>query len=100
MPYVFQILAYLLEANPESALPDNFKTLIPPLLTPGPWETRGNVPGCARFLAAIIPKAKEAILAENRLEPVLGIFQRLVSGRKTELNAYDVLEAIVSTFPP
>ncbi len=83
-----------------SPLPDKFKTLIPPVLTPTVWETRGNVPGCARFLSAIIPKAKEAIMAENQLEPILGIFQRLMSSKKTELNACDVLEAVVSTFPP
>ena len=58
------------------------------------------MPGCARFLSAIIPRAKDAILAENQLEPVLGIFQRLISGKKTETNAYDVLEAIVGAFPP
>jgi exportin-2 (importin alpha re-exporter) len=99
VPYVFQILAALLESNPGSPLSDNFKTLIQPVLLPPLWETRGNVPGCARFLSAIIPKAKEAIMAENQLEAVLGIFQRLMSGRKTEQNAFDVLEAIVSTFP-
>ena len=99
MPYVFQILAALLESDPGRPLPDTFKTLIAPLMLPPLWETRGNVPGCARFLAAIIPKAKEAILAENQLEPILGIFQRLMSGKKSEQNAFDVLEAIISTFP-
>jgi len=97
---VFQILAALLEANPSSPLPENFKTLIPPLMAPGIWETRGNVPGCARFLSAIIPKAHAEILAENQLEPILGIFQRLTSGKKTELNACDILEAVVGAFPP
>jgi len=96
---VFQILAALLEINPSSPMPDNFKTLIPPLLTPTIWETRGNVPACARFLAAIIPKARDAILSENQLVSILGIFQQLMAGKKTEQNAFDVLEAIVSTFP-
>lgn len=99
MPYVLQILAALLESNPGRPLPDNFKTLIQPILLPPLWETRGNVPGCARFLSAIIPGAKDAILAENQLEPILGIFQRLISGKKTEQNAFDVLETIISTFP-
>lgn len=95
---MFQIFAALLEADRSSALSDNFKTLITPLTTPTVWETRGNVPGCARFLAAIIPKATGEIQAGNQLEPVLGIFQQLLSGKKTEQNAFDILEAIVGSF--
>ena len=98
VPYVFQIFAALLEANPSSPLPENFKTLIPPVLLPTVWDTRGNVPGVARFLAAIIPKATQSIVAEKQLEPILGIFQRLMSGKKTEQNAFDVLEAVAGSF--
>jgi exportin-2 (importin alpha re-exporter) len=88
-----------LEANPNQPPPDNFKTLIPPLLTPALWETRGNVPGCSWFLSAIIPKAKDAIQANDQLTAVLGIFQQLMTTKKTEQNGFDVLEAIVSSFP-
>lgn len=98
VPYVFQIFAAILEADASTTLSDNFKTLIKPLTTPTVWETRGNVPGCARFLSAIIPKAAAEIQAGNQLEPVLGIFQQLVSGKKTEQNAYDILEAITGSF--
>ena len=56
------------------------------------------MPGVARFLAAIIPKATQSIVAEKQLEPILGIFQRLVSGKKTEQNAFDILEAVGGSF--
>lgn len=98
VPYVFQIFAALLEVNPASPLSENFKTLIPLLLLPAVWETRGNVPGVTRFLAAIIPKATESIVAEKQLEPILGIFQRLASGKKTEQIAFDILEAVGGSF--
>jgi exportin-2 (importin alpha re-exporter) len=97
VPYVFQIFAALLEADPSSPLSDNFKTLIQPLLIPAVWEIRGNVPGLARFLSAIIPKAAQIIVAENQLEPILGVFQKLISGKKTEQNAFDILEAVVGS---
>lgn len=99
VPYVFQILSSLLESNPSSPLPENFKTLIPPLLMPTIWETRGNVPGCTRFLCAIVPKARDAIVAENQLESVLGIFQRLITSKRNEQNAFDLLESIVAAIP-
>ncbi|AEO63394.1 uncharacterized protein THITE_2108580 [Thermothielavioides terrestris NRRL 8126] len=98
VPFVFQIFAMLLELNPSGEVPGDFKILIEAVLAPGPWETRGNVPSLARFIAAIIPKAAEEIKAEKKLEPFLSIFQRLLAGKKTDQNAFDVLEAIVGTF--
>ncbi|KAL2162669.1 hypothetical protein VTH06DRAFT_6505 [Thermothelomyces fergusii] len=98
VPFIFQIFALLLELNPTNQVPGNFKLLIEAVLAPGPWETRGNVPPLSRFIAAIIPKAAEEIKAENKLEPFLAIFQRLLTGKKTEQNAFDILEAIIGTF--
>jgi exportin-2 (importin alpha re-exporter) len=73
--------------------------LIGPLILPTVWETRGNVPGAARLLAAIIPRAVNLIVAENQLEPILGIFQKLLSGKKTEQGAFDILNAIAAAVP-
>lgn len=98
VPYVFQIFALLLELNPESPAPDDFKALIDNLLAPVAWETRGNVPPLARFVSAIMPKATKEILAEQKLEAVLSVFQRLLTSKKTEQNAFDILEAVVGSF--
>ena len=99
IPYVFQLFAALLESNPSAALPNHYKALIAPLLQGTIWETRGNAPGCTRLLAAIVPRAAQDIVAENQVEPVLGIFQKLLSGKKTEPNAFDVLDSIVVSLP-
>lgn len=98
VPYVFQIFAALLEAAPTSPLPANFSSLLGPILAPTVWETRGNVPGCARFLSAMVPKAKQAIVESQQLVQILGIFQRLLASKKTESNAFDILESVVATF--
>jgi exportin-2 (importin alpha re-exporter) len=82
-----------------SEVPGDFKVLLDSILAPGPWETRGNVPPLSRFISAIIPKATQAIVAEQKLEPILTIFQRLLAGKKTEQNAFDILEAVVGAFP-
>lgn len=100
MQYVFQILAQLLESSPSEAISDNYKALLGPLLTPSLWETRGNVPACTRLLSAVIPRASGAIASENQLEPILGIFQKLLSGKKSELYAFDILDSIVKSFEP
>lgn len=41
--YVFQILSQLLEARP-APVPKIYMELFEPLLTPGPYENRGNIP--------------------------------------------------------
>ncbi|KAL2261541.1 hypothetical protein VTK26DRAFT_3939 [Humicola hyalothermophila] len=99
IPFVFQIFALLLELQPAGHVPGDFKLLIEAVLSPTPWETRGNVPPLSRFISAIIPRAAAEIKAENKLEPILSIFQRLLQGKKTDQNAFDILEAIAGAFP-
>jgi exportin-2 (importin alpha re-exporter) len=96
MPYVFQLFAALLEARPDGPLSDFYKALIAPILMPTLWESRGNVPALSRLLSSIIPRSAAEIIAQNQVEPILGIFQRLMAGKsKTELYSFDILEAIV-----
>lgn len=99
IPFVFQIFSLLLELSESKELPGNFKQLVDHILAPGAWESRGNVPPLARFLAAVMPKASQVILAEQKLELILATFQRLLGGKKTEQNAFDILEAVVTSFP-
>ncbi|RPA83879.1 Cse1-domain-containing protein [Ascobolus immersus RN42] len=98
IPYVFQLLALLLEAAPNAPLPDNFKTLVSPLLLPQLWESRGNVPALVRLIAAITTRAASDIVANKQLEPILGIFQKLVSAKPTEVHAFELLEAVFANF--
>ena len=62
------------------------------------WEPRGNVPALVRLLQAITARAAPTILAQGKLEPILGIFQKLISSKLNEAHAFDLLEAIVVNF--
>ncbi|KAN0103021.1 Cse1 domain containing protein [Hyaloscypha variabilis] len=98
MPYVFQLFAALLEARPYGPLSEYYKALVAPVLMPSLWESRGNVPALARLLSSIIPRSAADIVANNQVEPILGIFQKLMSGKtRTELYGFDVLEAVVTS---
>ncbi|KAI0875042.1 CAS/CSE protein [Hypoxylon argillaceum] len=99
MPYVFQLFAKLLELNPSGALPNHYQALVPPLMLPATWETRGSIPALTRLLIAIIPRATQYIVAENQVQPILGIFQGLLRGKKTEQNAFDLLESVALSIP-
>ncbi len=100
MPYVLQLFAALVEANPSATLSDYYKSLIPPIIMPSLWESKGNVPALVRFLSSIIPRGKDDIIKDNQIEPILGIFQKLVSSKTNESHGFDLLESIVGNFPP
>jgi exportin-2 (importin alpha re-exporter) len=100
MQYILQILAQLLESSPPETLSSNYTALVDPVLSATMWETRGNIPACTRLLAALLPRASADIIAGDKLKQVLGIFQMLLSGKRSELYAFDLLEAILISFEP
>ncbi|RMZ91966.1 hypothetical protein DV736_g779, partial [Chaetothyriales sp. CBS 134916] len=100
MPYVFQLLAALVEAEPNAPLPPILQPLIAPTLAPDLWEQRGNVPALARMLSALVVRSPTEMQANNQIESVLGIFQKLVSSKAFENYGFDLLETVVSTFAP
>jgi exportin-2 (importin alpha re-exporter) len=98
-PYVFQLFAALLQANPSGELNEYYQGLIVPTLTPVAWESKGNVPALVRLLAALIPRASNSIIENGQVEPILGIFQKLVSAKSTEVHGFDLLETVLTNFP-
>lgn len=99
MPYVFQLLGALLEAEPDKALPPTFQPMVAPIIAPQIWESRGNIPALVRVLSATIPRASQDMVKNNQLEGILGIFQKLVSTKIFESYGFDLLEAVIQTFP-
>jgi exportin-2 (importin alpha re-exporter) len=98
-PYVFQVFAALLEANPSGSLPDYYQSLLGPILTLDMYNSRGNVPALVRLLSSMIPRAAEQIAANNQIEPILVIFQKLISSKTNESLGFDLLEAICGNLP-
>ena len=97
-PYVFQVLAQLLEYRPAAAgLGPAYTNLFQPILSPLLWEHKGNVPALTRLLQAYIKKAADSLV--EHLVPILGVFQKLMSVRSTETSAFDILSSCVRFFP-
>lgn len=99
-PYVFQILAQLLEYRPDnSGLGESYNALLPPLLFPDVWSRKGNIPALTRLLQAYLKKGSAEIVALGKLSGILGIFQKLVASRATEASAFDLLGSITQYIP-
>ncbi|CAM9594681.1 unnamed protein product, partial [Phaeothamnion confervicola] len=97
-PYVFQILAQLLEGRPPPFSPA-YMALFPPLLSPALWESRGNVPALVQLLSAYIRKDVGALVAAGHLVPMLGIFQKLNASRATEGSGFTLLTVLTDAAP-
>ena len=97
-PYVFQLLAQILEFRPEGAgLGDAYTSLFAPLLTPSLWERKGNIPALTRLLTAYLNKGPNDLVPN--LLGILGVFQKLVSSKANEQYAFDLLRGIVMYMP-
>ncbi|RIB01856.1 chromosome segregation 1-like protein [Gigaspora rosea] len=95
VPYVFQIFSQLLELHTEAQLPDIYKGMLPALLTPNLWESSGNIPALVRFLHAYLYRDSLAIIANKQLEPILGIFQKLIASKANDKYGLELLCSIV-----
>ncbi|KAF1979108.1 Cse1-domain-containing protein [Bimuria novae-zelandiae CBS 107.79] len=98
-PYVFQLFAALLEANPSGALTSYYQNLLGVIITPGVWESRGNIPALVRLLTAIIARDAQNVVARNQLEPILGIYHKLVVSKLNETYAFELIQAVVTAVP-
>lgn len=97
-PYVFQVLAQLLEYRPAgSGLGQAYTALFVPLLTPIIWENRGNIPALVRLLQAYVQKGPSEIA--SNLQGILGIFQKLLSMGSYEVYGLDLLSSVLMHFP-
>jgi exportin-2 (importin alpha re-exporter) len=98
-PYVFQLLAQLLEQHKGADLTDAYIALLSPLLNPALWE-QGNIPALVRLLQAYLDKGINSILNNNQLEPILGIFQqKLVSSRQFDHYGMLLLNTLTTRVP-
>lgn len=99
MPYIFQLFAALLEANPSGTLPNYYQNLVAPILMPVMWESKGNIPALVRLVSSIITRGAQYIIENNHVEPILGIFQKLLSTKANESYGFDLLESVVASIP-
>jgi len=97
-PYVFQLLAQILEFRPEGAgLGDAYTSLFAPLLTPTLWEKKGNIPALTRLITAYLSKGPNDLVPH--LLGILGVFQKLISSKANEQYAFDLLRSIAMYMP-
>ena len=74
--------------------------MLPLFLRHDYWERKGNIPALTMLLQAYLRRAAPAIVAKGYLEPVLGIFSKLLAISRHYAEAYALLQAVIAYVPP
>lgn len=82
-PYVFQVMSQMMNVH-ASNLPALYTNMIPPLLDPSMWDRKGYIPSMVQYLEVYIRKNHAGILAAHQMEPILGVFNKLVASKATD----------------
>ncbi|CAH8575839.1 unnamed protein product [Heterobilharzia americana] len=122
VPYVFQLISVMLEQYPSSQTvltncksqsvvngttgnsnnlrpSQAYSALLQRILVPFLWEPSRNVPSLVRLLQAYLLHDIDDVLAENKLSPILGVFQKLVGSSTNDIHAFALLNAILLAGP-
>ncbi|XP_001606668.1 exportin-2 [Nasonia vitripennis] len=100
IPYVFQILALLLELQTANDVPESYMALFPCLLAPVLFERQGNIHPLNRLLQAFVSHGAHQIIAQEKINALLGVFQKLIASRTNDHEGFLLMQAIIERFPP
>eukprot|EP00696_Hemimastix_kukwesjijk_P002672 gnl/Hemi2/13284_TR4554_c0_g1_i1.p1 gnl/Hemi2/13284_TR4554_c0_g1~~gnl/Hemi2/13284_TR4554_c0_g1_i1.p1 ORF type:complete len:950 (+),score=365.35 gnl/Hemi2/13284_TR4554_c0_g1_i1:155-3004(+) len=92
-PYVFQLLALLVEMHPLPLLAD-LTSMVPGLLTPGLWLKSTNVAQLTRLVQAFIQQIGRE-LNKDVVLLVLGVFQQMISSNMTDHFGFQILQSML-----
>jgi len=97
-PYVFQILAQMLEVHSVGDITPPYAGLFPFLTQPALWESRANSSPLVRLLQAYMSKGAATLLAdESQVEGLLGIFQKLCTSKTYDKEGFKLLGTMIET---
>eukprot|EP00051_Salpingoeca_urceolata_P014441 m.183859 g.183859 ORF g.183859 m.183859 type:complete len:978 (+) comp18088_c0_seq1:151-3084(+) len=98
-PYVFQLLAQLLELR-SRPVPQTYMMLFPHLMAPVLWESGANTEPLSRLLQAYVTVGGETVFADKSLfESYLGVFQKLIAQRRWDHEGFALLGALTTSVP-
>ncbi|XP_015602290.1 exportin-2 isoform X1 [Cephus cinctus] len=100
IPYVFQILALLLELHTGNEVPEAYMALFPCLLAPVLFERQGNIHPLNRLLQAFVQHGAQQIIAQDKLSGLLGVFQKLIASKANDHEGFLLIQCIIEHFPP
>ena len=98
IPYVFQLLAQMLDLHTQD-IPAAYRELLPFLLTPAAWTQKGSIPGLVKLLKAFMSQDAKNIVANNQHMNVYGVIQTLLKSKANDAWGFELLQAVYQYLP-
>lgn len=96
IPYVFQVLAQMLELHKGGQVPQQYRSILPLLLTPAVWQQKGSIPGLVRLLKAFLVQDSTQMAIAGQIAPVLAVAQqRLIPSKNNDAWGIELLQSVV-----
>lgn len=96
-PYVFQILAQMLEAHKPNDISGNYEALFPFLIKSDLWESGANTSPLVRLLQAYIHNSGETLLSDKvKLEGILGIYSKLCASKTNDHEGFKLVGSVLT----
>lgn len=84
-----------------NGVPNEYRALLPFLLTPACWQQKGSIPGLVKLLRAFLTRDAQEMVRSGQLERVLAIVQqRLVPSKLNDGWGFELLEGVVRDVDP
>jgi len=100
IPYVFQVLAQMLSFH-TGAVPEQYRSLLPFLLTPAVWQQKGSIPGLVKLLRAFISRDAPQMVAAGQMASVLAVVQqRLIPSKINDSWGFELLQSVMLHVDP
>jgi exportin-2 (importin alpha re-exporter) len=89
----------MLEAH-TTDVPSAYRSLVPFLLVPAPWQQKGSIPGLVKLLTAFIARDAPNMVAQGQHTNVLAIVQqRLIPSKVNDAWGFELLQAVFQYVP-
>jgi exportin-2 (importin alpha re-exporter) len=98
-PYVLQLLNLILLVQSPGAVSEKFMKLFYDLLSPTHWEKPANIRPLTELMHTYIEKIGQMIITQNKLDALLGIFQKLIASKATDHEGLALLQTMMVHLP-
>lgn len=101
IPYVFQVLAQMLDLHSTGEVPPEYQNLLPFLFTPAIWQQKGSIPGLVKLLKTFLGRDAPQMFAAGQIASVLAVVQqRLIPSKVNDAWGFELIQSVVFNVKP
>lgn len=98
-PYILQLLNLFLQTHTAETLSQRYIQLFQEVLSPALWEKPANTRPLTELMHTYTIKMGQFIIANNKLIPMLGVFQKLIASKATDHEGLALLRTMMIHLP-